>query len=79
MSGEHRNKLWRAVRKYHRSDKRPTDQQYRDAAGRMYLTDDDIEIELSGTLSVADDGAWVQAWIWVPDSEAAAEEDKTAP
>ncbi len=30
---------------------------------------DDIQIENNPRISVADGGAWVQAWVWVPTKE----------
>ena len=35
---------------------------------------DDIEIDDDPVLSVADDGVWVSAWIWIPTPERAQEE-----
>lgn len=29
-------------------------------------SDDDIEIDDEPMLSIADDGVWVSAWVWVP-------------
>ncbi len=34
-----------------------------------YGSDNDIEIEENGTLSVADDGVWVPAWVWLANEE----------
>ena len=32
-------------------------------------SNDDIEIDDVANISEGPDGAWVQAWVWVPDSE----------
>lgn len=52
----------------------PTDDQVRAAAVRMYESEGEREIDFGATISRADDnsdqGAYVQAWVWVPDSEA---------
>lgn len=34
----------------------------------MYATtySDNVQIDDDASLSQADDGAWVQAWVWVP-------------
>jgi hypothetical protein len=43
-------------------------QHYRGAAKAQYAvsSNDDIEVDDDAAVSVADDGAWVQAWVWVP-------------
>lgn len=50
-----------------------TDEQYIEAARRLYQKDGEIEIdELAGTEIVSrsdDDGAYVQAWVWVYDED----------
>ena len=52
------------------------EQQYRDAATRIYATTtDDIEVDADATVSTGcDEGAWVQAWVWVYDSQIEEEE-----
>jgi hypothetical protein len=40
-----------------------------DEAREMY-SDDDIEIDDDALVSEGDGGAWVQAWVWVPDGGA---------
>ena len=37
-------------------------------AGRI---DDDIVIDTDGLASIAENGVWVQAWVWVPNEEQA--------
>ena len=32
----------------------------------QYDSDDDVEIDDEAETSEADDGTWVQAWVWVP-------------
>jgi hypothetical protein len=39
---------------------------YRETAKECW-TDDDLEIDPGATVSAGDDGAWVQAWVWVSD------------
>lgn len=41
-----------------------TDNEWINAAREQYANDD-IEIDSNATFSVADDGVWVQAWVWV--------------
>lgn len=36
------------------------------ARARNEWADDDISIDDGAKVSVADDGAWVQAWVWLP-------------
>lgn len=36
---------------------------------REIFETDDIEIDDSPAVSVADDGVWVSAWVWVPSRE----------
>jgi hypothetical protein len=44
------------------------DEQYRQAAGDD-LAKSDIEVDADAIVSKGDDdGAWVQAWVWVHDS-----------
>jgi hypothetical protein len=33
-------------------------------------TDDDLEIDEEATVSSSEDGAWVQAWVWVSNDDA---------
>ena len=54
-----------------------TDKQYVDAASRLYHEEGTIEIDDETRSSVsaqvsrgADDGAYVEAWVWVPNEEA---------
>lgn len=44
-------------------------QVFMDAASALYASDD-IQVDGDAELSEADDGAWVQAWVWVSDSDA---------
>lgn len=37
-------------------------------AREQYGTDD-VEIDQGAPLSIADNGVWVQAWVWVPNEE----------
>ncbi len=48
-----------------------TDRQYRDAAeGLRRFGTDDVEVDVDAEVSTGeDDGAWVQAWVWVHNSE----------
>lgn len=41
------------------------------AQARAQYGSDDVEIDAKPKLSYADDGAWVAAWVWVNDDEAA--------
>ncbi len=54
--------------------KRPSDEQYREAARALYHTDGETEIDLNAPLSKArgnpDKGCYVQAWVWVYDTDA---------
>ena len=53
-----------------------TDDQYRDAAKRMYHEEGKTEIDDGATVSVSEDGgAYVQAWVWVYDSDVTGEEE----
>jgi len=38
-------------------------------AARDLYENDDIEIDDSATLCQADNGTWVQAWVWVDDEK----------
>ena len=45
-------------------------EQYREGARRLWCEDGEIEIDEGATVSVSDDGgAYVQAWVWVSDSD----------
>ena len=45
-------------------------EQYREGARRLWYEDGEIEIDEGATVSVSDDGgAYVQAWVWVSDSD----------
>jgi len=50
-------------------DYQPTDEQYRAAAQDTVIMSDDLQIDEGAVVSVADDGAWVQCWVWVYDRE----------
>lgn len=45
---------------------RPSDDQYRQAAQNEHASDD---LEIDDTVSQGDGGAWVQAWVWVRDTD----------
>ena len=53
--------------------KTPTDKQFQAAARRLYHNDGEIEIDEGAVVSRAegnpDKGAYVQAWVWVYDSD----------
>lgn len=47
-----------------------TDEHYRKAADRIYSSEGEIEIDDDAKVSRGDDpGAYVQAWVWVYDSD----------
>lgn len=49
-------------------DKGPTNEQYRKAAERLHAEGGKIEIDADAKVSRGDDpGAYVAAWVWVPD------------
>lgn len=52
--------------------KTPTKQKYRDAARKLYGRDGQVEIDDSARVSCGDEneGAYVQAWVWVRRDEA---------
>lgn len=58
---------------------RPTEMQYQKAAHRLFHEDGEIEVDVgagipTGTVSPSDDGgAYVLAWVWVPNEEAVKE------
>lgn len=49
----------------------PTFGQYRDAAAEQYGSDD-LEVDADASVSEADEGAWVQAYVWVRRSDVGA-------
>lgn len=54
-----------------------TTQEYRQAARRRYARDGEIEIDENAKVSRGSDpGAYVQAWVWVPDDEAEADDEE---
>ena len=46
--------------------KRPPATAMHIARARTLYGTDDIEMDDNATLSVADDGVWVSAWVWLP-------------
>ena len=50
------------------SEKGYPDEVLRNAARRNYAnpSNDDIEIDDDAKISRCDEGAWIQAWVWVP-------------
>jgi hypothetical protein len=44
---------------------KPTDEQYVEAAVTKYQRDGEIEIDKDTVVSRSDDGAYVQAWVWI--------------
>ena len=59
------------------SAKKPTAEQYREAASRLYEEEGKIEIDSNAAISKGDDpGSYVQAWVWVYDEEALREENQ---
>lgn len=52
------------------SDDPALNARYIAAAGRLHARDNDLEIDGDAKVSIGDDdGAYVQAWVWVPKSE----------
>ena len=53
--------------------KRPTKKQYRQAAIDNHYDEGTLEIDRAALVSVSpqDRGAYVQAWLWIPDDEVA--------
>jgi len=48
---------------------RPTDEEFVKAARKLYGSDGECEIDKGATVSLSEDGgAYVQAWVWVYDS-----------
>lgn len=52
---------------------RPTDSDYMAAARRLYQRDGEIEVDAFAKVSASDGGAYVEAWVWVPDEAATPE------
>ena len=53
-----------------KNEKNITDQQYRNAAESMFGSDGSLEIDSNAKISRGEDaGAYVQAWVWVANSE----------
>jgi hypothetical protein len=48
---------------------RPTNEEYRAAAIQRYAEEGTVEIDENAKISRAEDGAYVQAWVWVHDDE----------
>lgn len=48
------------------------------AAARDEYASDDVEIDDNPSISRADDGTWVSAWVWVPDAEPTEDEKNEA-
>jgi hypothetical protein len=47
-----------------------SDDWYRDGARELYCEDGEFEVDSNGRISRGDDqGAYVEAWVWVPDDE----------
>jgi hypothetical protein len=47
-----------------------TDEQYRTKAKSLFEEEGEIEIDLNAKVSRGgDNGAYVQAWVWVPEDE----------
>lgn len=42
---------------------------YRDEALRMFVNDHNIEVDVDAKVKVTEDGAWVQAWVWIYNDE----------
>ncbi len=54
-----------------------TDAEYTKAAKRLHESEGEIEVDDGARVSRGDDpGAYVQAWVWVPDDEAAPETEE---
>ncbi|WP_296320823.1 hypothetical protein [Reyranella sp.] len=53
------------------NDDLPSDEAFIAAARAQYASDD-IEIDAEPQLSHAEEGVWVQAWVWVSNEEARA-------
>lgn len=41
-------------------------QHYRERAKALFA-DDDLNIDAEAVVSIAEGGAWVASWVWVPD------------
>ena len=47
-----------------------SDDWYRERAKELYCVDGEIEVDSNARISRGDDpGAYVEAWVWVPDDE----------
>lgn len=46
-----------------------TAEEARQRARADYATGDDVQIDDDATVSEADGGAWVAAWVWVPQDD----------
>jgi hypothetical protein len=47
-----------------------SDDWYRDRAEKLHCVDGEIEVDSNARISRGDDhGAYVEAWVWVPDDE----------
>lgn len=55
-----------------RMNQEETTQKFLDAAQELYAdpSDDDIEIDHRGIVSIGEEGAWVAAWVYVRNEEA---------
>lgn len=51
---------------------------YRLAARRMFHMEGEMEIDDNASVSLGADGAWVQAWVWVSDTEVHPKERRKA-
>jgi len=60
---------------------KPTLEQYRKAAKRLHHDEGNVEVDYPGRTPVSTgdpNGAYVQAWVWVPNSEACQEAKEIA-
>jgi hypothetical protein len=46
-----------------------SDEQYRGRAREMYQEEGRVEVDAEARVSASNDGAYVQAWVWVPSEE----------
>lgn len=54
-----------------------TDAEYTKAAKRLHESEGEVEVDVNARVSRGDDpGAYVQAWVWVPDDQAAPETEE---
>lgn len=50
------------------------------SARRLYtMSSDDVEIDGAPDVGIAEDGAWVAAWVWVTQEEAGLYEEEATP